>query len=89
MSWNLRATSAADFRDRGLADNCQYWTSSQHAVVCADRAVDEPTVVEPRVNVLQEIRRGDRRASDVDGEIDIAESRLDPDENLAWGVSEC
>ena len=36
MSWNLRATSAADFRDRGLADNCQYWTSSQQTADMAN-----------------------------------------------------
>jgi uncharacterized protein len=29
MYKNLKATGSADFRDRGMADNCQYWTSSQ------------------------------------------------------------
>lgn len=33
---NLRATGAADFRDQGMADNCQYWTSSQQTADMAN-----------------------------------------------------
>ena len=35
MYRNLKASGVADFRDRGLADNCSYWSSSQ---VTADMA---------------------------------------------------
>jgi DUF1680 family protein len=36
MYKSLRATGAADFRDRGMADNCQYWTSSQQTADMAN-----------------------------------------------------
>jgi hypothetical protein len=36
MYENLRATGAADFRDAGMADNCQYWTSSQQTADMAN-----------------------------------------------------
>jgi DUF1680 family protein len=32
----LRATGAGDFRDAGMADNCQYWTSSQQTADMAN-----------------------------------------------------
>jgi hypothetical protein len=37
MYRNLKATGIGDFRDAGMADNCQYWTSSHLA---GDRKVD-------------------------------------------------
>jgi hypothetical protein len=33
---NLKAAGAADFRDAGMADNCQYWASSQQTADMAD-----------------------------------------------------
>jgi DUF1680 family protein len=36
MYGNLKATGAADFRDAGMADNCQYWTSSQQTADMAN-----------------------------------------------------
>jgi DUF1680 family protein len=36
MYKNLKATRAADFRDQGMADNCQYWTSSQQTTDMAN-----------------------------------------------------
>ena len=36
MYTNLRATGAGDFRDRGMADNCQYWASSQQTADMAN-----------------------------------------------------
>jgi DUF1680 family protein len=36
MFRNLRATQAADFRDAGMTDNCQYWTSSQQTADMAN-----------------------------------------------------
>ena len=36
MYRNLRATGAADFRDRDMTDNCQYWTSSQQTADMAN-----------------------------------------------------
>jgi DUF1680 family protein len=36
MYRNLRATGSGDFRDAGMADNCQYWTSSQQTADMAD-----------------------------------------------------
>jgi hypothetical protein len=36
MYENLKATGAADFRDAGMADNCQYWTSSQQTADMAN-----------------------------------------------------
>jgi DUF1680 family protein len=36
MYRNLRATGAADFRDAGMSDNCQYWTSSQETADMAN-----------------------------------------------------
>ena len=36
MYTKLRATGAAEFRDRGMADNCQYWTSSQETADMAN-----------------------------------------------------
>jgi hypothetical protein len=36
MYRNLRATGAADFGDRGVADNYQYWTSSQQTTDMAN-----------------------------------------------------
>jgi hypothetical protein len=31
MYRRLKATGAGDFRDAGLADNCEYWTSTQES----------------------------------------------------------
>ena len=36
MFKNLRATGAGDFRDAGMNDNCQYWTSSQETADMAN-----------------------------------------------------
>ena len=36
MFRNLRAAGAADFRDGGMTDNCQYWTSSQQTADMAN-----------------------------------------------------
>jgi DUF1680 family protein len=36
MYTNLRATGGGDFRDEGMADNCQYWTSSQQTADMAN-----------------------------------------------------
>ena len=33
---NLKATGAGDFRDHAMADNCQYWTSTQQTADMAD-----------------------------------------------------
>jgi uncharacterized protein len=33
---NLKAAGLADFRDAGMTDNCQYWTSSQQTADMAD-----------------------------------------------------
>jgi uncharacterized protein len=33
---NLKATGASDFRDGGMADNCDYWSSSQQTADMAD-----------------------------------------------------
>jgi uncharacterized protein len=33
---NLKATGTGDFRDAGMADNCQYWTSSQQTADMAN-----------------------------------------------------
>ena len=52
-------------------------------VVCSRRAMKAAAVVKPSIDVLEEIARGDRRAFDVDDEIDVAERRLDADENFA------
>lgn len=36
MYRNLKATGAGDFRDAGMNDNCQYWTSSQETADMAN-----------------------------------------------------
>jgi hypothetical protein len=36
MYTNLRAVGVVDFRDQGMADNCQYWTSSQQTADMAN-----------------------------------------------------
>jgi DUF1680 family protein len=36
MYRNLKATGIGDFRDGGMADNCQYWASSQQTADMAD-----------------------------------------------------
>jgi DUF1680 family protein len=36
MYRNLKATGTGDFRDAGMADNCQYWTSSQQTADMAN-----------------------------------------------------
>lgn len=36
MYRNLKGTGAADFRDHAMADNCQYWTSTQQTADMAD-----------------------------------------------------
>lgn len=36
MYRNLKAVGIADFRDQALADNCQYWTSTQQTADMAD-----------------------------------------------------
>jgi hypothetical protein len=36
MYRHLKATAVGDFRDAGLADNCEYWTSSQQTADMAD-----------------------------------------------------
>jgi hypothetical protein len=36
MYRNLKATGIGDFRDAGMADNCQYWTSSQQTTDMAN-----------------------------------------------------
>lgn len=36
MYRNLKAPGAADFRDQGMADNCQYWTSTQQTADMAN-----------------------------------------------------
>ena len=36
MYRSLRATGIGDFRDQGMPDNCQYWTSSQQTTDMAD-----------------------------------------------------
>ena len=36
MFTNLRAAGAANVRDQGMADNCQYWTSSQQTADMAN-----------------------------------------------------
>ena len=36
MYRNLKATGAGDFRDHAMADNCQYWTSTQQTADMAD-----------------------------------------------------
>jgi len=36
MYRNLKATGAGDFRDHTMADNCQYWTSTQQTADMAD-----------------------------------------------------
>jgi hypothetical protein len=54
-----------------------------HRVVRAHGAIDGAAVVKPTVDVFQEVRRRHRRAGDVDGEIDVAERRLEPDEDFS------
>ena len=36
MYRNLKAANLADFRDQGMTDNCQYWTSTQQTADMAD-----------------------------------------------------
>ncbi len=43
MDNSLRAAGAADVRDRGMADNCQYWTSPQQTPDMANHAAGSPT----------------------------------------------
>ena len=54
-------------------------------VVGSGCAMHAAAIVEAAVDVLEEVARRDRRPRDVDGEIDVAECRFDPDEDLAPG----